>query len=141
MRTAGLPTFTKLYGRNDTDPMQKGTYRIIIGLNFPVIPYKGTKSFVISTVSWIGGKNPFLGWAYVAAASVFVLLAIMGTARHLIKPNDWVICLFFPGTDSNFGFEHDGCIYSFNDSYPTTTGAFCIPGPFLDLMLCTIISI
>jgi hypothetical protein len=86
MRTAGLPTFTKLYGRNDTDKMQKGTYIIIIGLNFPVIPYKGTKSFVISTVSWIGGKNPFLGWAYVAAAGVFVLLAIMGTARHLIKP-------------------------------------------------------
>ncbi|KAF8226231.1 cell cycle control protein [Tricholoma matsutake] len=86
MRTAGLPTFTKLYGRNDTQNMSKGTYRLIIGLNFPVLPYKGTKSFVISTVSWIGGKNPFLGWAYVAAASVFVLLAILGTARHLIKP-------------------------------------------------------
>ncbi|KAF8803624.1 Lem3/Cdc50 [Phlegmacium glaucopus] len=86
MRTAGLPTFTKLYGRNDDDTMHKGTYQITIGLNFPVLPYKGTKSFVISTVSWIGGKNPFLGWAYVAAASVFVLLAILGTARHLIKP-------------------------------------------------------
>lgn len=55
-------------------------------LDFPVLPYKGTKSFVISTVSWIGGKNPFLGWAYVAAAGVFVLIAILGTARHLIKP-------------------------------------------------------
>ncbi|KAG6861874.1 hypothetical protein C0995_010580 [Termitomyces sp. Mi166 len=86
MRTAGLPTFTKLYGRNDTAPMKKGTYRIIIGLNFPVLPYKGTKSFVISTVSWIGGKNPFLGWAYVASAAVFVLLAILGTIRHLVKP-------------------------------------------------------
>src|SRR5688572_17181124 len=31
MRTAGLPTFTKLYGRNDHDIMQKGTYQIIIG--------------------------------------------------------------------------------------------------------------
>jgi hypothetical protein len=51
-----------------------------------VQPYKGTKSVVISTVSWIGGKNAFLGWAYVGAASVFVLLAIAGTARHLIKP-------------------------------------------------------
>ncbi|KAF9557702.1 Lem3/Cdc50 [Agrocybe pediades] len=86
MRTAGLPTFTKLYGRNDSDKMLKGTYQIIIGLNFPVLPYKGTKSIVISTTSWIGGKNPFLGWAYVAAAAVFVLLAILGTARHLIKP-------------------------------------------------------
>ncbi|KAF5330821.1 hypothetical protein D9619_005672 [Psilocybe cf. subviscida] len=86
MRTAGLPTFTKLYGRNDDDVMAKGRYRITIGLNFPVSPYKGTKSFVISTVSWIGGKNPFLGWAYVAASAVFVLLAVLGTARHLIKP-------------------------------------------------------
>ncbi|KAG6816939.1 hypothetical protein H0H87_001454 [Tephrocybe sp. NHM501043] len=33
MRTAGLPTFTKLYGRNDTAPMKKGTYRVIIGLS------------------------------------------------------------------------------------------------------------
>ncbi|KAJ6500381.1 cell cycle control protein [Mycena sanguinolenta] len=86
MRTAGLPTFTKLYGRNDNDKMVAGKYQIIIGLNFPVQPYKGTKSIVISTVSWIGGKNSFLGWAYVGAASVFVLLAIAGTARHLIKP-------------------------------------------------------
>lgn len=54
--------------------------------DFPVLPYKGTKSIVISTVSWVGGKNPFLGWAYVAAAAVFILLAILGTARHLIKP-------------------------------------------------------
>ncbi|KAJ7074376.1 cell cycle control protein [Mycena amicta] len=75
MRTAGLPTFTKLYGRNDNDKMISGTYRIVIGLNFPVKPYKGTKSI-----------NAFLGWAYVAAASLFVLLAIAGTARHLIKP-------------------------------------------------------
>jgi len=86
MRTAGLPTFTKLYGRNDNDKMVAGKYQVIVGLNFPVQPYKGTKSIVISTVSWIGGKNSFLGWAYVGAASVFVLLAIAGTARHLIKP-------------------------------------------------------
>ncbi|CAK5264727.1 unnamed protein product [Mycena citricolor] len=86
MRTAGLPTFTKLYGRNDNDKMTVGTYQIIVGLNFPVLPYKGTKSIVISTVSWIGGKNAFLGWAYVGAAAVFILLAIAGTARHLIKP-------------------------------------------------------
>lgn len=33
MRTAGLPTFTKLYGRNDADTMVAGTYQIVIGLS------------------------------------------------------------------------------------------------------------
>lgn len=86
MRTAALPTFTKLYARNDKETMTKGTYQIMIWTNFPVTPYGGTKSIVISTVSWIGGKNPFLGWAYVGASSLLVLLGIAGTIRHLIKP-------------------------------------------------------
>ncbi|VDC07152.1 unnamed protein product [Peniophora sp. CBMAI 1063] len=86
MRVAGLPTFSKLYSRNDNDKLVAGTYTILVDMNFPVKPYSGTKSIVISTVSWIGGKNPFLGWAYVAAASLFVALAIAGTIRHLLKP-------------------------------------------------------
>ncbi|KAG9318341.1 ligand-effect modulator 3 family [Chiua virens] len=86
MRTAGLPTFSKLYGRNDTTTLPAGQYEVQIYLNYPVQGFGGTKSLVISTVSWIGGKNPFLGWAYVAAAGVFVLLALAGTIRHLFKP-------------------------------------------------------
>lgn len=86
MRTAGLPTFTKLYGRNDADVMAQGTYQITVDLNFPVAQYGGTKAIVISTVSWIGGKNPFLGWAYIAVGALFVLLGIAGTARHLLRP-------------------------------------------------------
>lgn len=31
MRTAGLPTFSKLALRNDADVMQAGTYQIVIG--------------------------------------------------------------------------------------------------------------
>lgn len=122
MRTAGLPTFTKLWARNDADTLQSGTYQIVAYMStwlpprksriwrctdgiracgatftavidFPVKPYSGTKSIVISTVSWIGGKNPFLGWAYVAAASLFVLLAILGTIRHLLKPR--LVLVFF----------------------------------------------
>lgn len=86
MRTAGLPTFTKLYGRNDNEVMRKGRYRITVDYNFPVAQFGGTKAIVISTVSWIGGKNPFLGWAYIAVAALFVLLGIAGTARHLLRP-------------------------------------------------------
>ena len=32
MRTAGLPTFTKLYGRNDNDKLAKGTYEMTVDL-------------------------------------------------------------------------------------------------------------
>ncbi|KAG8810417.1 hypothetical protein FRC18_004070 [Serendipita sp. 400] len=86
MRTAGLPTFSKLYGRNDGQGMQKGTYELDVYMNFPVSAFGGSKSVVISTVSWIGGKNPFLGWAYIAAASLFVLLAMIGLLWHCLKP-------------------------------------------------------
>lgn len=54
--------------------------------DYPVKSFDGTKSVVISTVSWIGGKQPFLGWAYIAAAILCVALAIGGLVRHLIKP-------------------------------------------------------
>lgn len=104
MRTAGLPTFTKLYFRNDHDVLAKGRYSIQVSMStlvlawhcvispnhifidFPVTKYGGTKSIVISTVSWIGGKNAFMGWAYVATAALFVLLGIAGTVRHMLSP-------------------------------------------------------
>nr|ODN85294.1 transcription regulator [Cryptococcus depauperatus CBS 7841]ODN89758.1 transcription regulator [Cryptococcus depauperatus CBS 7855] len=86
MRVATLPTFRKLWARNDKEIMTKGTYRVVINMNYPVKQFSGTKSIVISTVSWIGGKQPFLGWAYIAAAILCVVLALAGLVRHLIKP-------------------------------------------------------
>lgn len=37
-------------------------------------------------MSFIGGKNPFLGIAYIAVGGVCVLLGLLLTLRHLIKP-------------------------------------------------------
>ena len=58
--------------------------------------FGGTKSIVISTVSILGGKNPFLGVAYLVIGSICVLLGLLFLARHIIKPrkenND--VCLF-----------------------------------------------
>jgi len=86
MRTAGLPDFRKLWGKNEKDPMNKGQYEVDIEYLFPVTKYGGTKSFVISTVSFLGGKNPFLGYAYIAVGILCVLLGAAFTARHLYKP-------------------------------------------------------
>ncbi|WOO76799.1 aminophospholipid translocase regulatory protein CDC50 [Vanrija pseudolonga] len=86
MRVAALPTFRKLWGRNDNDVMLQGNYEVLANMNYPVKMFSGTKSIVISTVAWVGGKQPFLGWAYVAGAILCVALALAGLLRHLIKP-------------------------------------------------------
>lgn len=86
MQVAGLPTFRKLYKRNDNDRMLSGRYSITIFDNYPVSMFRGTKSIVFSTVSWVGGRSLFLGGAYIAAAALSVLLGLIFTARHLIRP-------------------------------------------------------
>ncbi|CEH15122.1 Cell cycle control protein [Ceraceosorus bombacis] len=86
MRTAGLPTFRKLYYRNDNDVMLSGRYLITVNDNYPVAMFHGTKSIVFSTVTWVGGRNLFLGAAYIAVAALCVLLGLIFTARHLIRP-------------------------------------------------------
>ena len=48
--------------------------------------YDGTKSILISTRTVMGGKNPFLGIAYVVVAGICVVLGALFTETHLIKP-------------------------------------------------------
>ncbi|CBX90505.1 hypothetical protein IAQ61_002005 [Plenodomus lingam] len=86
MRTAGLPTFSKLAQRNDTHVMKAGTYRLNIYDRYPVDKYSGTKSILISTRTVMGGRNPFLGIAYVVVGGLCILLGAVFLATHLIKP-------------------------------------------------------
>ncbi|GAB7352963.1 hypothetical protein MBLNU459_g3534t1 [Dothideomycetes sp. NU459] len=86
MRTAGLPAFSKLALRNDSAIMPSGRYQVDIYDYFPVTIYDGTKAILISTRTVMGGRNPFLGIAYIVVAGVCVLLGALFTATHLIKP-------------------------------------------------------
>ena len=104
MRTAGLPTFAKLALRNDHDILRAGTYQINITdgqyashilqiqeandllPDFPVNEYGGTKSIMLSTRTVLGGKNPFLGIAYVVIGGVCLILGLAFLAMHLVKP-------------------------------------------------------
>ncbi|EOO04157.1 putative lem3 cdc50 family protein [Phaeoacremonium minimum UCRPA7] len=86
MRTAGLPSFSKLYQRNDTTSMKEGYYQIDIDHYFPSDKYKGTKSIIITTRTVMGGRNPFLGIAYVVVGGICILLGAVFTVTHLIKP-------------------------------------------------------
>lgn len=86
MRTAGLPSFRKLYGRIDKDLTPGTKLEFLVSSNFLVSTFDGKKSLVISTTSWFGGRNPFLGIAYIVVGSLCMLLAILFFAKHKLSP-------------------------------------------------------
>jgi len=85
MRTAGLPTFKKLH-RIIHENLDAGTYTVEIQNNYPVDDFDGEKYFVVSTISWMGGKNPFLGYTYIAVGGISFILAMVFLVKHLIRP-------------------------------------------------------
>jgi len=86
MRTAGLPNFKKLYGQIST-PLPAGSVVTVNIVNqFPVSSFNGAKYVVLSTTSWLGGKNDFLGYAYLAVGIVSIILAFIFLAIHIKKP-------------------------------------------------------
>lgn len=60
-------------------------------IDFPVTLYGGTKAIVISTRTVMGGKNPFLGIAYVVVGGICIVLGALFTVTHLVKPR-YVCC-------------------------------------------------
>ena len=49
----------------------------ILSPDYPVQSFDGTKKVVFSNVSWMGGKNEFLGIAYLVVGSLCVLMSIV----------------------------------------------------------------
>ncbi|KAG5417640.1 LEM3 [Candida metapsilosis] len=86
MRPSALATFNKLALRNDTASLQNGTYQINVGLHFPVLPYKGGKYIYISQRSVIGGKNDFLGIAWMVGGGICFILGLTLLVINFIKP-------------------------------------------------------
>ncbi|XP_071957115.1 cell cycle control protein 50A-like isoform X2 [Antedon mediterranea] len=90
MRTAALPTFRKLNGRvrhvSETvfdKQLPKGMYTLTVNYRYLVNAFEGKKSFVLTTTSWLGGKNSFLGIAYIVTGSLCVAFGALFLLIHI----------------------------------------------------------
>lgn len=112
MRTAALPTFRKLYGRIEVDLEANDVVIVTIENNYNTYSFGGNKKLVLSTASWIGGKNYLLGIAYLTVGGLCLFLAISFILLYLIKPRyvNWFISLqHYDQLKFWFAFQRSDC--------------------------------
>lgn len=85
MRTAALPNFLKLYGIIDED-LDEGVYRMEIENRYPVHDFEGKKFFKLSTTTWLGGRNFFLGWGFVVIGGLLFIVAVLTLIKVIVYP-------------------------------------------------------
>ncbi|MBA0569253.1 hypothetical protein Golob_006695, partial [Gossypium lobatum] len=83
MRTSALPSFQKLYGRIEEDLDVDDVVVVNLMNNYNTYSFGGKKKLVLSTSSWLGGKNDFLGHACVFVGCSSLTLAIIFMLLHV----------------------------------------------------------
>ncbi|XP_014502168.1 putative ALA-interacting subunit 2 isoform X1 [Vigna radiata var. radiata] len=86
MRTAALPSFRKLYGRIEEDLDVDDVIVVHLKNNYNTYSFGGKKKLVLSTSSWLGGKNDFLGVANLFVGAFCIFISIIFLLLHMKNP-------------------------------------------------------
>ncbi|KAG0566347.1 hypothetical protein KC19_7G057000 [Ceratodon purpureus] len=89
MRTAPMPRFRKLYGRIEHNLHAGQVINVSIANVYNTYSYKGSKRLVLSTTSFLGGKNPFLGRAYLTMGVLCMLMALVSIFVQFRHPREF----------------------------------------------------
>jgi len=88
MRNAWLPKFRKLYGVIH-DPISEGDELIVTIENlYNTYLFGGKKRIILSTTTWLGGENKFIGYVYLVTGGVSLVMAFVYLILHLQFPRD-----------------------------------------------------
>lgn len=97
MRTAALPSFRKLYGRIEEDLETDDVVVVNLFNNYNTYSFGGKKTLVLSTSSWLGGRNNFLGMAYALVGSSSILIALVFLLLHVKNPRPYGDTMYVSG--------------------------------------------
>lgn len=89
MRTSALPSFRKLYGRIEENLEADELITVHLVNNYNTYSFGGMKKLVLSTSNWLGGKNNFLGLAYIATGCFSVSIAVFFAFLHVKYPRPY----------------------------------------------------
>jgi len=100
MRVAAFPHFRKLYRIIDADAIPNakelsGTIQIVINNLYNVTEF-GNKSLVLTELSWLGGRNSFIGYFYACVGGLYIVFAIIFTFKQVISPRKFADTRLLP---------------------------------------------
>uniref|UniRef100_A0A7N0RE09 ALA-interacting subunit n=1 Tax=Kalanchoe fedtschenkoi TaxID=63787 RepID=A0A7N0RE09_KALFE len=89
MRTSALPSFRKLYGKIEEDLNADDVIKVRLVNNYNTYSFGGKKTLVLSTANWLGGRNDFLGLAYISVGFSSMAISLFFTVLHIKYPRPY----------------------------------------------------
>lgn len=92
MRPGGQATVSKPYGVINQQIPGGSTVTFSVISRFNSYAYSGDKTLILTTNSWVGGRNENLGWIYIGAGILnycFIALFVFGYNMGFIRKRDY----------------------------------------------------